>query len=202
MKLDSRAKKQLLALAFAVLSLGVWSPAGSGAASPRGCPSFASQADAQAFFMARGGSPGQPVGGLDADRDGVACETDSGPYQGYATVGYNRKRSFFYGTATMPSGDTATGSAGYPCLYGNERRPDAPRRLNLYKVRSGGDKALFASHGLSTEAKPTSGRLVWRADRMVVPRGRYYAEFEERLRSGPHGRGQCPAFRSRAVSLP
>lgn len=39
------------------------------------CPDFATQADAQAHFEAAGGSPSNNVDRLDADQDGIACES-------------------------------------------------------------------------------------------------------------------------------
>lgn len=41
----------------------------------RDCPDFATKADAQAYFDERGGSPGNDVDRLDADHDGIACES-------------------------------------------------------------------------------------------------------------------------------
>ena len=68
-----------------------WPLVGSGdAASSRGCPSFKSQAEAQTYFVEAGGSIDHGIGKLDRDHDGVACEGLSGPFAGYATLGYNR----------------------------------------------------------------------------------------------------------------
>jgi hypothetical protein len=39
------------------------------------CADFASQAEAQAYFEANGGSPTNNVDNLDADHDGQACES-------------------------------------------------------------------------------------------------------------------------------
>jgi endonuclease YncB( thermonuclease family) len=44
----------------------------------RDCSDFSSQASAQAFFVANGGPASDPHG-LDADHDGVACESNSCP---------------------------------------------------------------------------------------------------------------------------
>lgn len=41
----------------------------------RNCPDFATQADAQAYFEAAGGSASNNVDRLDADHDGIACES-------------------------------------------------------------------------------------------------------------------------------
>src|SRR5690349_7781655 len=76
--------------------------ASSGAAAVPGCGAFKAQGDAQDAFLGAGGDPGRNVGGMDPDRDGVACEELAAPYKGFATIGYNRKRAFLYGVATMP----------------------------------------------------------------------------------------------------
>jgi hypothetical protein len=46
---------------------------GGGAFVDRNCDDFATQAEAQAFFLSEGG-PGNDPHGLDADGDGIACE--------------------------------------------------------------------------------------------------------------------------------
>jgi hypothetical protein len=45
----------------------------------RDCADFATQADAQAFFLAHGGSPLRNVDNLDANHNGVACEDHFAP---------------------------------------------------------------------------------------------------------------------------
>lgn len=45
----------------------------------RNCADFATQADAQAFFLAHGGSPVRNVDNLDANHNGVACEDHFAP---------------------------------------------------------------------------------------------------------------------------
>lgn len=184
--------------AISVLAL-VLSPLGSSAAAPRGCASFKSQAEAQDYFIDQGGSIEHGVGKLDPDHDGVACEGTSGPYAGYATLGYNKKRDFFYGVASLPPNRSG---GEYPCLIGNRHFADAPRRLNIYKVSGEGDKALFNQFGLGAEAQPSTGRLIWRADKKTVIPGLYFAEFEERARTSAYGGTECPAFRSPVVRLP
>lgn len=200
MRLDRRAKRQLFAFAAIIGALCVWLPSSSGAAPVPGCHSFDSQASAQAYFMEMGGRPSKAVGQLDSDGDGVACGTLKGPYQGYATIGYNKKHDFFYGVVSMPEGDS--GSGEYPCLVGNTHFPDAPRRLNVYLVRPGADRPILPQRGRGAEAKPKTGKLLWRADKRVVAKGRYYVEFEAKVQSTPYGKNQCPSFRSRAVQLP
>lgn len=165
-----------------------------------GCAAFENQEDAQSYFMAHGGSPRQRVGHLDGDRDGVACEELKGPFQGYATIGYNKEKRFFYGTASMPRTDS--GNTGYACLYGNRHFPDSARRLRLFKVKPGRDKPLVEARGHGAEAKPSSGRLLWRVDQKAIVPGRYYVEFEERVSQSPYGKNLCPGFRSRATQLP
>jgi hypothetical protein len=172
--------------------------AASGVASMPGCASFSSQAAAQEHFTELGGSPRRDFGGLDGDRDGVACERLPRPYAGFATIGYNLKRGFFYGAASMPP--TASGESGFACLYGNRHFPDGPRLLKVYAVRPGVDRAI--SGAIGAEAKPGSGRLVWKADKDIVFGGRYYVAFEERVPLSPYGPNECPGFRSREVTLP
>jgi hypothetical protein len=172
--------------------------AGSGVASTSGCPSFPSQAAAQERFAELGGAPGRDAEGLDGDRDGLACEGLPGPYAGFAAVGYNLKKGFFYGTASMPARRSEDG--GFACLYGNPHFPEGPRLLRVYAARPGGDVAI--SGAIRAEAKPDSGRLVWKAEKEVVPSGRYYVAIEERLRLSPYGANECPGFRSREVVLP
>lgn len=49
-------------------------------AGDKDCPDFATQGDAQAYFVANGGSVTNNVDNLDADHDGIACEDNpSGP---------------------------------------------------------------------------------------------------------------------------
>lgn len=163
----------------------------------RGCGSFASQSEAQAYFVERGGAPRHPVGALDPDHNGVACEGLPGPYEGYATIGYDVARGFFHGTATMPPAP----GGGFACLYGNRHFPEAARRLNVYRVKPGPDEALLGSAGVGAEVNQASGRLLWRADRVLRGPGRYYAAFEERIPLKPYGDNECPGFRSRPALL-
>src|SRR5882757_8542910 len=97
MGLMAAGRRAALALATIVAAPLILASAGSGAAPLRKCPSFGSQAAAQAYFMHLGGTPSKRVGNLDPDHDGVACEELAGPYQGFATIGYNQKRHFLYG---------------------------------------------------------------------------------------------------------
>jgi hypothetical protein len=178
------------ALAISVLAAG-------GVAKSSGCPSFSSQAGAQERFFSLGGTASQNVGGLDDDGDGVACEGLSGPYAGYATIGYNRGKGFLFGTASMPP--TGAGD-GFACLAGNRHFPDGPRLLKIYKAVPGPDRAV--SRDVGTAARPGSGRLVWKLDREPLTGGRYYVVFEERIRTSPYAPSDCPEFRSREVYLP
>lgn len=188
-----------LAIAAGILALA---PAGASASSPRGCPSFASQAASQAYFLGLDGSPTHAVGTLDEDSDGVACEQLEAPYAGFAKFGYNRTRGFFFGYAAMPQIAEPEEPSVYPCMVGNRHFPDGPRRLNVYRALPGPDKALFPRNGIGAEARAESGHLVWKANRAEVLPGRYYVEFEERVRLQPSGENECPAFRSHAVQLP
>ena len=109
-------------------------PSGTGAAAVPGCASFRSQADAQDYFAAMGGGPRRPVGGLDGDRDGVACEDAPPPFKGFATIGYNPKKGFFYGTVSMPPAAAAPAGERSACLYGNRHFVEGPRLLRVYRV--------------------------------------------------------------------
>jgi hypothetical protein len=141
-----------------------------------------------------GGSPSRNVRGLDGDSDGVACEGLPGPYAGFATIGYHRARAFFYGAASMPATES-----GFACLLGNRHYPEGPRQLRIYRVRPGADLAV--SPVLGAEARPGSGRLLWKLEKDLVP-GHYYAAFEGRQAEAPYKPPECPEFRSRAVYLP
>lgn len=195
-----RAARPLLAFLAVVVAFLAFGALGSSGDSVRGCASFASQAEGQAYFMHLGGSPEQPLGELDPDHDGVACEGLTGPFQGYAAIGYNKKGGFFYGTASMPP--NGPGSSEYVCLYGNRHFPDAPRRLHLFRVKSGSDRPLTTAFGHGAEAKPATGRLLWKVEQRTIVPGRYYVQFEERVSNSPYGKNPCPGFRSRAVQLP
>jgi hypothetical protein len=170
---------------------------GSGVAAVPGCGTFKAQADAQDAFLESGGDPGRNVGGMDADRDGVACEELPAPFKGYATIGYNRKRQFIYGVATMP---VAPGGEA-PCMYGNKNFPDSSRRLNVFKVRRDGDKPLLGRYKAGAEAQPEAGKLLWKVERPLIP-ARYYVSFDEKIRTSPYGRNPCPGFSSRPTLLP
>jgi hypothetical protein len=183
-----------LALALLALLMAFAVRSADGVAAVRGCGSFASQAEAQEYFIEQDGGPSRPIGALDPDRDGVACEGLPGPYEGYATIGYNLAKRFFYGIATMPP--EASGGEGFACLYGNRHFPDAARRLDVYRVKPGPDEPLFGNSGVGAEVDQASGRLLWRADRVLNGPGRYYAAFEERIPLAPYGKNECPGFKS------
>lgn len=195
------SKARLLPLAVALLASP--SLAEAGAVTPvSGCASFHSQAEAQQYFTDYGGSPKRRVADLDPDRDGVACEGNSAPYKGYATIDYNRKRGFFYGTVTMPPA-TAAPAAGekFACLYGNRHFPEGPRLLKIYRVTAAGpDVAITDAFG--AEARPASNRLLWKEERRDILAAHYYVEFEERVPISPYGANECPGFNSAEVRLP
>jgi hypothetical protein len=196
-----RTGSKLGALGLAAF-LGAWClPAvtGSSAAAGPVCASFAAQADAQDAFAELGGTPRRQLGKLDPDRDGVACESLPGPYKGYATIGYNRKEQFFYGTATMPSG---SGGGGAPCLYGDRQSDDSPRKVRIFRITPNGDVPLLGANAGKAEARPASGRLLWKAEEVLPAPGSYYATFEERIRVTPYGPTECPGFSSQPTLLP
>jgi hypothetical protein len=194
MRLGLRPCLVLCGLAIAALFA---SAAAAGGAAVGSCSSFASQADAQARFAGLGGSPGHPVGQLDGDRDGIACEGLHGPYAAYATLGYNRKGGFLYGIASMPP---VAGGEHFPCLRGNHKGPFGARRLQVYRARAGADERI--GDPLNAEAQPERGELLWKAPRATLVPGRYYVAFEAKMRVKPYGRNRCPGFRSREVPLP
>lgn len=194
---DLRSRGRLLALATtaAALVITVLAAPDVDGAVP-GCPSFGSQAAAQDYFVAAGGNPRKRVGSLDPDRDGVACEGQPGPYKGFTTIGYNKRKKFLYGLASMPS----SAAGGFPCLEGNPAFPDGPRRLNVYRAQPGADLLVLGPVGAASDSN--TGRLVWKADKAVLAPGRYYAVFEERIPLAPYGPNECPGFRSAEVGLP
>ena len=51
-----------------------WALVGSRRSGAKSCKDFASQAEAQAYFDAHGGSPVNNVDNLDHNRNGIACE--------------------------------------------------------------------------------------------------------------------------------
>jgi hypothetical protein len=186
-----------LALGAVAAALCAWATAASTAATPAGCAGFSSQAAAQERFAALGGSPSRDAAGLDVDADGVACEGLPGPYEGFATIAYNLKRRFFYGTASMPP---EVSGGRYACLAGNRHFPEGPRLLQIFRVTPGADRVV--SRTVGAEAKPAGGRLVWKLQKDIVPVGRYYVAFEEQLRLSPYRPTECPGFRSRETRLP
>lgn len=202
MAFECSSKTRLLPAAIAVALLTSLALSDAGAVTPvPGCPSFRSQAEAQQYFTDFGGSPGRRVGDLDPDRDGVACEARSAPYKGFATIGYNRKRGFFYGTVTMPPA-TAAPAAGekFACLYGNRHFPEGPRLLRIYRVTAKGP--IPVTGAFAAEARPQSNRLLWKEERRKILAAHYYAAFEERVPISPYGTNECPGFSSAEVRLP
>jgi hypothetical protein len=194
-------KAGALALTMLVGAVGLLAfAAGGGAAAVPGCTSYGSQGAAQDEFLELGGSPARNPGNLDHDGDGVACEGLSGPYKGYATIGYNREKQFFYGVATMPP--SGTGESGFPCMYGNRRFPDAPRRVDIYRVTPQGDKPLLGEFKGKAEARLERGQLLWKAPKGNPPFGRYYVSFEPRVPLNAYGANECPSFSSRPTLLP
>lgn len=200
MNLEHLPSARLCSLTTAAALLLAAGLAASATAATPGCASFRSQAEAQGYFAELGGGPHQRVGDLDDDRDGVACEERPAPYQGFATLGYNLKRQFFYGTVSMPPATAALAGEKFACLYGNRHFAEGPRLLRIYRVQPGPDQAVTETIG--AEAKPGSSRLIWKADKKVVVRGHYYAAFEERVPISPYGPNECPGFRSAEVGLP
>ena len=76
-----------LLIAALVLALSA-APAALAQDADKDCADFGSQAEAQAYFEANGGSPTNNVDNLDADHDGQACESfDYGDGGGDGTGG-------------------------------------------------------------------------------------------------------------------
>ena len=197
-ELPSSARLLLLATGLVLLAAGAL--AGGGDAATPGCAFFRSQAEAQVYFVEQGGSPRQRVGDLDADRDGVACEELSAPYKGFATLGYNLRKRFFYGAVSMPPGAAAAAGEKFACLYGNRHFAEGPRLLKIFRVQSGPDLAV--TDAIGAEARPGGSRLIWKAEKERVVSAHYYVSFEERVPISPYGPNECPGFRSAEVGLP
>jgi len=200
MGIARKARGQLSVVAALTAVVSFWAPAGGDAAAASGCRSFHDQAAAQTYFLDQGGSPRNGIGRLDPDSDGVACEGLGAPYQGYATLGYNKKRQFFYGVAAMPPLASAKGE--FACLNGNRFEPDAARRVSVYKVKAGADVAVLGSRKRPAEPRPDTGILIWKAEKPLTSAGRYYVAFEAAVRTFPYGPTPCPEFRSRPIMLP
>jgi hypothetical protein len=201
------------AAAAAVLVLAAGSgevagkPAGGKGKPARKCSSFASQAAAQDYFFKRGGSPGHKVGGLDPDRNGVACERLDPPYKGYVEAAYEERRRFFYGDISTPKGK----EGDYPCIYKNANK-EITRRVIVYKVRRGrpglplspkGGEERGEDDAFSKGTAPSgrSGGLIWK----VAPKGRIRGLFYVGVPQSESDKGgpveDCPAFRSRMIRL-
>lgn len=192
-----RPSAKALALGAIVAAVAAWAATAASSVAAGGCASFPSQAAAQEQFVHLGGSPARDAAALDADGDGVACEILSGPYEGFATIAYNVKRGFFYGTASMPP---KQGGSGFACLSGNRHFPEGPRLLRIFKVEHGADRVI--SRAIRAEAKPAGGHLVWKLEEDLSRPGSYYAAFEEEVRLSPYKPTECPGFTSRDTRLP
>jgi Excalibur calcium-binding domain len=66
--------RRIFFLLITALALALSATPAALAQADRDCADFASQAEAQAYFEANGGSPSNNVDNLDADHDGQACE--------------------------------------------------------------------------------------------------------------------------------
>jgi hypothetical protein len=199
MRIPAPHRLRALLLAAAAAGAALAAAGGEAAGASRECGSFGSQAAAQAHFVKLGGGPAKSTARhLDDDRDGVACESLGGPYSGFASLGYNKRKRFFYGYAWLPS--SAAAPDQFACLYGNRHFPDGPRLLTVHRVGRDGDKPLRRVE-VAAQADPTRGRLSWRMPARQ-PRGRFYVAFEERIPLTPYGANECPGFRSRTIVLP
>ncbi len=121
-----------------------------------------------------------------------------GPRASHVTLGYDRTRGFFYGTAQTPR--KTDGSGEFACLEGNRHFPDGPRLLRIYRALPDADRAI--SPDIAAQAERENGTLVWKFERKRVPTGRYYVIFEEKIPTAPYAPSECPSFRSPTVVLP
>jgi hypothetical protein len=125
-------------------SLFAVTPRASGATTD--CDGFATQARAQASFLANGG-PASDAYGLDPDGNGIACDTNPAPYRGVLSIGY--------------AGEAFTGAlvpASPGCIEGRSvsvfklRKQKPPRRI--------GSAALDEHGNYSVPSKDSNGRFV------------------------------------------
>jgi len=157
-------KRHLLAaISSAVLVLAVGAiPGPAGAAADRDCGDFGSQAAAQRFFLDHGGPRSDPHR-LDADGDGIACESNPCPCS----------------TAQGGGGGPATGDGG-----GATRDPQVRQRARVIRVVDGdtvdvrlrgGPKARVRLVGIDTPevygGTECGGPAASRAAKRMLPRG-------------------------------
>ena len=101
-----------LLIAGLVLALSA-APAALAQDADKDCADFGSQAEAQAYFEANGGSPTNNIDNLDADHDGQACEAfDYGGDDGGTGGGGNGDLPFTGPNDTMLPAGTALLIAG------------------------------------------------------------------------------------------
>src|SRR5512132_1431621 len=112
----------ITALVLAMLA----APAALAQGADKDCADFSSQAEAQAYFEAHGGSPTNNVDNLDADHDGQACEafdyggggtggggTGGGGTGTLANTGPQNKTLLPAGTALLVAGLALVGVTRY-----------------------------------------------------------------------------------------
>lgn len=113
----------ITALVLAMLA----APAALAQGADKDCADFSSQAEAQAYFEAHGGSPTNNVDNLDADHDGQACEafdygggggtggggTGGGGTGTLANTGPQNKTLLPAGTALLVAGLALVGMTRY-----------------------------------------------------------------------------------------
>jgi hypothetical protein len=162
----------LLASLFGAALFAAVSP--SAALADKNCDDFSSQAAAQQYFDANGGSPSNNVDGLDADADGVACEDNPCP-------------------CASPGGSGGGGGGGgggghkpkpppIPQITKSDARYYAKIALNrrLQPWRAGTDKVLTCRHRVSRIR--IKCRVDWLDDPVTLG-GRIYIWFS---REGDH----------------
>ncbi len=166
-----RMGRALIGIASAVALLAAVAasgggPAASSASADKDCSDFANQAQAQSFFTSKGGSASNNFDNLDADHDGVACESlpcpcstsagSGGGGGGGGQIAPKAKRVSARVVAAV-DGDTLkidlkNGSERDVRLIGIDTpetvRPDTP-------VQCGGPQASTSMHGLADGQRVT-----------------------------------------------
>jgi hypothetical protein len=147
----ARLHRILLAIVMTLVGLAGVSFAAAGPASAGGdrdCGDFATQAAAQQFFISQGGPRSDPHA-LDADGDGLACESNPCPCSTSQGGGQNPSPGHNPGTGQNPPApkprytvtfnvQDLTPTIGKPVRIGGNVRPAAPNQVVLLQAKSGG----------------------------------------------------------------
>ena len=111
-------------VAAIAVGVGVFATSEQAQAVDYDCSDFSSQAAAQNFFFANGGPSSDPYG-LDADHDGVACESNPCPC------------STGTGTAPPPAPGTGGGSGGHHKHHKKHKKHKKKRKPYSLPPRAG-----------------------------------------------------------------